>query len=247
MPGEASSVVTCIDGHQMARQGRAGAALAIAALGSFFAGCVGTLTHRGLRAAAGRMLAQKFSSPDYFSLMVLGLIVGGRAGARLGDQGDRHDHRRPAVRPRRHRRQHRRCALHLRHLASCPTASTFCRWSSAVRHRRDHPQSRTAAAARRADRRRIRDLWPTREDFRAAWPRGPARHRPRLAARHPAGRRRRAGVVRELHPREEDRARTRRASARARSRASPGRNPPTTRRRRPRSFRCSRSAFRPTR
>ena len=42
LPGETSSVVTCIDGHQMARQGRAGAALAIAALGSFFAGCVAT-------------------------------------------------------------------------------------------------------------------------------------------------------------------------------------------------------------
>jgi putative tricarboxylic transport membrane protein len=43
MPGEASSVITCIDGHQMARQGRAGAALAVAALGSFFAGTIGTL------------------------------------------------------------------------------------------------------------------------------------------------------------------------------------------------------------
>src|SRR3954470_14395119 len=43
LPGETSSVVTCIDGHQMARQGRAGAALAVAALASFFAGCVSTL------------------------------------------------------------------------------------------------------------------------------------------------------------------------------------------------------------
>src|ERR1700704_6065990 len=43
LPGEASSAVTCIDGYQMARKGRAGAALCIAALGSFFAGCVGTL------------------------------------------------------------------------------------------------------------------------------------------------------------------------------------------------------------
>src|SRR5499433_2440369 len=43
LPGETSSVVTCIDGHQMARQGRAGAALAVAALGSFFAGCISTL------------------------------------------------------------------------------------------------------------------------------------------------------------------------------------------------------------
>src|SRR5665647_1376122 len=43
LPGESSSVVTCIDGYQMARKGRAGAALTIAALGSFFAGCVGTV------------------------------------------------------------------------------------------------------------------------------------------------------------------------------------------------------------
>src|SRR5499433_191868 len=43
LPGETSSVVTCIDGHQMARKGRAGAALAVAALGSFFAGCISTL------------------------------------------------------------------------------------------------------------------------------------------------------------------------------------------------------------
>jgi putative tricarboxylic transport membrane protein len=73
LPGEASSVVTCIDGYQMARQGRAGVALAIAALGSFFAGTVSTL----LIALFGPFLAsfsQKFSSPEYFSLMVLGLI-----------------------------------------------------------------------------------------------------------------------------------------------------------------------------
>ena len=43
IPGEATSVVTCLDGHQMARQGRAGAALSIAAIGSFFAGCVSTV------------------------------------------------------------------------------------------------------------------------------------------------------------------------------------------------------------
>jgi putative tricarboxylic transport membrane protein len=74
MPGEASSVVTCMDGHQMARQGRAGAALGTAALGSFFAGCVGTL----FIAAFGPPLAdfaQKFNSPDYFSLMTLGLLM----------------------------------------------------------------------------------------------------------------------------------------------------------------------------
>src|SRR5712675_575503 len=74
LPGETSSVVTCIDGYQMARQGRAGPALAIAAIGSFFAGTVGTL----LIALAGPPLAEialKFGSPDYFSLMLMGLVA----------------------------------------------------------------------------------------------------------------------------------------------------------------------------
>ncbi|MEY4681882.1 MAG: hypothetical protein RLZZ276_3531 [Pseudomonadota bacterium] len=73
LPGETSSVVTCLDGHQMARNGRGGAALAIAALGSFFAGCVATL----LVAVASPPLARLgtlFQAPDYFSLMVLGLV-----------------------------------------------------------------------------------------------------------------------------------------------------------------------------
>lgn len=74
IPGESTSVVTAIDGYRMAQQGRAGEALALAALGSFFAGCVGSL----VVAVAGPPLAamaQKFESPDYFSLMVLGLIT----------------------------------------------------------------------------------------------------------------------------------------------------------------------------
>jgi putative tricarboxylic transport membrane protein len=73
IPGEATSVVTCLDGHQMARQGRAGAALAIAAIGSFIAGCVSTV----LVAALGEPLthvALLFGPAEYFSLMVLGLI-----------------------------------------------------------------------------------------------------------------------------------------------------------------------------
>jgi TctA family transporter len=73
LPGESSSVVTAIDGYQMARQGRAGPALAIAAIGSFIAGTWGTL----LIAVAGPPLAElalKFGAPEYFSLMELGLI-----------------------------------------------------------------------------------------------------------------------------------------------------------------------------
>jgi len=73
LPGEASSVVTMIDGHQMARKGRAGPALAAAGLGSFFAGSVGTLILATF-AAPLTELAFKFGPAEYFSLMVLGLI-----------------------------------------------------------------------------------------------------------------------------------------------------------------------------
>jgi putative tricarboxylic transport membrane protein len=73
IPGEATSVVTCLDGHQMARQGRAGAALSIAALGSFFAGCVATVLVAALGAPL-TSLALLFGPAEYFALMVLGLI-----------------------------------------------------------------------------------------------------------------------------------------------------------------------------
>ncbi|THF65247.1 tripartite tricarboxylate transporter permease [Pseudothauera rhizosphaerae] len=74
LPGESSSLVTCIDGHAMAKNGRAGAALGIAAIGSFFAGTVATLV---IAAAAAPLaeLALKFGPAEYFSLMVLGLIA----------------------------------------------------------------------------------------------------------------------------------------------------------------------------
>ena len=74
LPGETSSVVTCIDGYQMAKQGRAGPALAIAAIASFFAGCVGTL----LIALFGPPLAEaalKFGAPEYTSLMLMALVA----------------------------------------------------------------------------------------------------------------------------------------------------------------------------
>ena len=73
IPGEASSVVTTLDGHQMARQGRAGPALAIAAIGSFFAGCVSTVAVAALGAPLTRV-ALEFGPAEYFSLMVLGLV-----------------------------------------------------------------------------------------------------------------------------------------------------------------------------
>jgi putative tricarboxylic transport membrane protein len=73
LPGESSSVITTLDGHQMARQGRAGPALAIAAIGSFVAGTIATV----LVAALGiplTALALKFGPSEYFALMVLGLV-----------------------------------------------------------------------------------------------------------------------------------------------------------------------------
>ncbi|NYT64071.1 tripartite tricarboxylate transporter permease [Alcaligenaceae bacterium] len=73
LPGETSAVVTVLDGHQMARNGRAGAALAIAALGSFFAGCVATVLLAGFAPPLAEV-AFKFGPAEYFSLMVLGLI-----------------------------------------------------------------------------------------------------------------------------------------------------------------------------
>ncbi|NBW78752.1 MAG: tripartite tricarboxylate transporter permease [Betaproteobacteria bacterium] len=73
LPGESSSVVTIIDGHQMAKRGRAGPALAAAGIGSFFAGCVGTLILAAF-AAPLTEVAFKFGPAEYFSLMVLGLI-----------------------------------------------------------------------------------------------------------------------------------------------------------------------------
>jgi putative tricarboxylic transport membrane protein len=74
LPGETSSVVTAIDGHQMARQGKAGEALVTAALGSFFAGTVGTFVIAAFAPPLGE-LALTFGPAEYFSLMVLGLIA----------------------------------------------------------------------------------------------------------------------------------------------------------------------------
>ena len=74
MPGEAGSIVTAIDGYEMARKGRAGAALSIAAIASFFAGTVATLLIAGFAPSLAKVAAL-FHSADYFSLMVLGLTM----------------------------------------------------------------------------------------------------------------------------------------------------------------------------
>ena len=74
LPGESSSVVTAIDGYQMAKQGRAGQALATAAIGSFFAGSVATVI-LALFAPPLAEVALEFGPAEYFSLMVLGLVA----------------------------------------------------------------------------------------------------------------------------------------------------------------------------
>src|SRR5512136_746745 len=74
LPGEASSIVTTIDGYQMAQQGRAGPALATAAIGSFFAGTVSTVV-LALFAPPLASVALKFGPAEYFALMVLGLVA----------------------------------------------------------------------------------------------------------------------------------------------------------------------------
>ncbi|NWF54201.1 MAG: tripartite tricarboxylate transporter permease [Syntrophaceae bacterium] len=74
IPGEAASVITCLDGYQMARKGRAGPALGIAAFGSFIAGTLGVI---GLQLLAPPLVsvALKFGPPEYFSLMLLGFVI----------------------------------------------------------------------------------------------------------------------------------------------------------------------------
>jgi len=74
IPGEASSVVTCLDGYQMARQGRAGPALGIAAFGSFIAGTFSVIVLTFMAPSLANV-ALKFGPPEYFGLMVLGMVI----------------------------------------------------------------------------------------------------------------------------------------------------------------------------
>ena len=236
LPGEASSVVTCLDGYQMARKGRAGAALSISAVGSFFAGTVGTIIIVHLRRAAdahgaeirpGRLLLADGAGPGR----------GGGAGERLGDQGDRHGVPRPAVRPGRHRRQYRRAALHLRRPGTQRRHRLRADRHGPVRHRRDRGQPRTTTGAQRRRHQGGLAMADPRGDPALDSGR-PARHRAGLHARRAAGRRPDPRRLLGLYPGEEDLQDIPRNSARARSRAWPRRRRRTTPRRRPRSFPC---------
>ena len=169
LPGEASSVVTTLDGHQMAKNGKAGAALAIAAIGSFFAGCVSTV----FVAALGKpltQLAQLFGPAEYFSLMVLGLIcavvlasgsvlkaVGmiflGLLFSTIGSDLETGE---------------QRMTLGIAELADgldfVPLAMGVFGFSEILKNLESKEDSRAVLSSK------IEGLWPTKEDMRVAWP-----------------------------------------------------------------------------
>ena len=146
LPGESSAVVTALDGYQMAKQGRAGPALATAALGSFFAGTVATVLV-ALFAPPLASAALEFGPADYFSIVVWPARLDS-PGQRVGDQGARHDRARAAARHDRAGPVHRRPALHVRGpralrraglLATAPPAAAGARPSSPAAARRSAP------------------------------------------------------------------------------------------------------------
>ena len=236
IPGEASSVVTTIDGHQMALQGRAGPALGIAAIGSFFAGTIATLL---IVVAAPPLaaVALQFGPAEYFSLMVCGLVAAvvlahgslvkaiamvvlglllGLVGTDVNSGARRFDFG----------------------LAGLIDGVEFVALSMAIYG--------IAEVAYNLEKKQETSVVSGAVGQGVADPRGPAslrrrdpaRHRARRHARRAAGGRRAAGVVRGLYAREERRAGRRARSARAISAASRRRNPPTMPARRPRSSRC---------
>ena len=168
LPGEASSVVTCLDGYQMARQGRAGAALAVAALGSLFAGCVATLI-LVLFAPPLASAALIFGPAEYFSLMALGLVTAVvlaqgallkafgmiALGILLGAVGS--DVNTGAE----------RLTFGLIELSEgigfVPLAMGLFAIPEIIRNL-EHTDERTVLTER------IHGLWPSREDFRRSWP-----------------------------------------------------------------------------
>jgi TctA family transporter len=169
LPGETSSVVTTLDGHQMARQGRAGAALAVAALASFFAGCVSTALIATF-APPLAILGQSFGAPEYFSLMVLGLIAAvvlahgsvikavamivlGLLFGLVGTDGNTGG---------------QRFTFGLNELADGIDVATLAigifGLGEIISNLSQQPDERSVVTQK------ITRLWPTREDFRRSWP-----------------------------------------------------------------------------
>ncbi len=238
IPGEATSVVTTLDGFQMAKQGRAGPALAIAAIGSFIAGCAATVLIAVLGAPLTK-LALAFGPAEYFSLMVLGLIFAvvlakGSVlkaiamiafGILLSMVGS--DIETGAS----------RMAFNIPELAD---GLGFATVAMGVFGFAEIIRNLDAGAGMDRDlvQQKITGLMPTKKDMMEFAAGDRPRHGAGLDPRHPAGRRRGDRLVRGLHVREEDRQGSLAGSAAARSRAWRRRKAPTTRRRRPRSSRC---------
>ena len=151
IPGESSSVVTCLDGHQMAKQGRAGPALAIAAIGSFFAGCVATVLVAALGAPL-TSLALLFGPAEYFSLMVLGLIFAVVLAKGSVLKALDHDPDGPAAVDGRLGPRDRRRAHDLRHPRTVRRHRLRRRRHGRVRLRRNPAQPGAARAAARSSR-----------------------------------------------------------------------------------------------
>lgn len=169
LPGETSSVMTTLDGYQMALQGRAGSALAIAALGSFFAGCFTTAVI-AMFAPPLALVGQSFGAPEYFSLMAVGLIsavvlargsvikaiamiVLGLLLGLIGTDGNTGG---------------QRFTFGIRELFDGIDVATLAIGvfgiGEIIANLSRPPETRSLV------RQKITRLWPTREDFRLAWP-----------------------------------------------------------------------------
>ena len=237
IPGESSSVMTTLDGHQMARQGRAGPALSIAAIGSFFAGCVATVLVAALGApldlggaavrpggiffADGAWTVLRRRACPGSVLKALAMVLTGLLLSMVGSDIETGQSR---------------MAFDIPELSD-GIGSSPSRWacSALPRSSRNLEPTPNGRDVRQGQAHRLDADLAGSEGFRR-------RHRPRHCARfdprHPARRRRRRS--RRLPPTRSRRSSPRipRASAAARSRASRRRKAPTTRQRRPRSFRC---------
>ncbi len=245
LPGESSSVVTCLDGYQMARQGRAGPALAIAGLGSFFAGCVATLILATFAPPLAE-LAFKFGPAERFSLMVLGLVAAVTLahgslfkaigmivlGILLGLVGAD-----PEV-------------GRMRYTFGIPELTdgiNFVVVAMGIFAFGEIIANLEKGSSREVFTSNIGRLWPSARGLPVGLEGGLARDRYRLAAGHPARRRRSARFVCRLHGGEapgEGSLPLRQRRDRRRGRTG---SRPTTPAHRPRSSRCLRSASRRTR
>ena len=243
LPGEMSSVVTVLDGHQMAKQGRAGAALCIAALGSFFAGTVATIVISAFAPPLADV-ALKFDAAEYFSLMVLGLISAvalahgsvlkavlmtllglllGTVGTDVNSGMARFTFNRPEL---------------IDGIGFVAISMGLFAFAEIALNLERATRQRSGD---RAHRRAVDHM----ERVQAVLPGCSARLGDRVDARHPAGGWRDALGLRLLRAGKEGSRQTPRASARAPSKASPVPSRRTTPAPRHRSSRCSPSAFRP--